>query len=252
MILYFSATGNSKYIAETIAKSMNDECMSIVSCIRENRYCFENEKVLGIVSPTYFWRLPRIVAMFLENIQMINCAYTFCVFSYGTTTGSVTHFTKKLMQKNNHMFDAYYSVMMPDTWTPMFDLTNQKKVDAKLSEGENQLQHIITKIQTETNGDFVEGKLPVCICVLPSFYMYHTERKTKHLSINKDVCIGCGLCAKKCPVQAIVMKDGYPVWIENECEMCLGCLHRCPMFAIQYGNGKTNKHGQYRNPNTTI
>lgn len=99
MILYFSATGNSKYIAETIAKSMNDECMSIVSCIRENRYCFKNEKVLGIVSPTYFWRLPRIVAMFLENIQMINCAYTFCVFSYGTTTGSVTHFTKKLMQK---------------------------------------------------------------------------------------------------------------------------------------------------------
>lgn len=84
------------------------------------------------------------------------------------------------------------------------------------------------------------------------FYMYHTERKTKHLSVNKDVCIGCGLCAKKCPVQAIDMKDGYPVWIENECEMCLGCLHRCPMFAIQYGNGKTNKHGQYRNPNITI
>ena len=146
------------------------------------------------------------------------------------------------------MFDAYYSVMMPDTWTPMFDLTYQKKID----EGENQLQHIITKIQTKTNGDFVKGKLPVCICVLPSFYMYHAERKTKHLSVNKDVCIGCGLCAKKCPVQAIVMKDGCPVWIENECEMCLGCLHRCPMFAIQYGNGKTNKHGQYRNPNTTI
>ena len=71
-------------------------------------------------------------------------------------------------------------------------------------------------------------------------------------TVDESRCVDCGLCAKKCPVQAIVMKDGYPVWIENECEMCLGCLHRCPMFAIQYGNGKTNKHGQYRNPNTTI
>ena len=37
------------------------------------------------------------------------------------------------------------------------------------------------------------------------------------------------------------MKDVYPVWKETECEMCLGCLHRCPKFAIQY-----------RNPNTAI
>lgn len=91
MILYFSATGNSEYIAETIAKSMNDECMSIVTCINEKRYCFENEKVLGIVSPTYFWRLPRIVATFLENIQMKNCAYTFFCFElwyYNRVCGS--------------------------------------------------------------------------------------------------------------------------------------------------------------------
>jgi len=28
--------------------------------------------------------------------------------------------------------------------------------------------------------------------------------------------------------------------------MCLGCLHRCPKYAIYYGNGKaTNAHGQY-------
>ena len=30
--------------------------------------------------------------------------------------------------------------------------------------------------------------------------------------------------------------------------MCLGCLHRCPEFAIQYGKN-TKKHGQYMNPN---
>lgn len=42
------------------------------------------------------------------------------------------------------------------------------------------------------------------------------------------------------------MKDGCPVWKAEECEMYLGCLHRCPKFAISYGNGKTDRHGQYK------
>ena len=71
-------------------------------------------------------------------------------------------------------------------------------------------------------------------------------RRTSHLHVE-DSCIGCGLCAKKCPVQAIEMQNGKPVWVKEKCVMCLGCLHRCPKFAIQYGKN-TKKHGQYLHP----
>lgn len=40
------------------------ETLSIVDCIRDGRYAFEDE-VIGIVSPTYFWGLPSIVGEFL-------------------------------------------------------------------------------------------------------------------------------------------------------------------------------------------
>lgn len=33
--------------------------------------------------------------------------------------------------------------------------------------------------------------------------------------------------------------------------MCLGCLHRCPKFAIQYDD-RTREHGQYRHPGTRV
>ena len=212
MILYFSATGNGKYISEQIAERTNETCMSIVDCIREDKYSFYDEEIIGIVVPTYFWRLPRIVAEYL----------------------------------------AYYSVVMPDTWTPVFDLTDKNRVDKWLSDGKKQLERVIDNIISKRKGDFIDRKLPRWITAIPTAYMYETERKTKNLSVNKDICIGCGVCAKKCPAGAIQMKDGYPVWKPEECEMCLGCLHRCPKFAISYGNGKTDRHGQYRNPYTRI
>ena len=59
------------------------------------------------------------------------------------------------------------------------------------------------------------------------------------------------MCANKCPVGAIEIRDGKPVWKIEKCTMCLGCLHRCPKAAISYDN-KTNEHGQYTNPNVKI
>ena len=47
------------------------------------------------------------------------------------------------------------------------------------------------------------------------------------------------------------MKAGRPVWVKEKCVMCLGCLHRCPRFAIQYEN-RTQKHGQYTNPKAQV
>ena len=141
---------------------------------------------------------------------------------------------------------------MPDTWTPAFYLTDKNRVDKWLSDGKKQLELVIDNIISKRTGDFIDRKLPKWVATIPAAYMYATERKTKKLSVNKDVCVGCDVCVKKCPVGAIQMKEGCPVWKSEECEMCLGCLHRCPKFAISYGNKETNKHGQYKNPYTRI
>ncbi|RXZ53436.1 4Fe-4S dicluster domain-containing protein [Senegalimassilia faecalis] len=71
-------------------------------------------------------------------------------------------------------------------------------------------------------------------------------RRTSNLSVEQT-CIGCGLCAKKCPVHAIEMQHKHLVWVKDRCVMCLGCLHRCPTFAIQCGPN-TKRHGQYLHP----
>ena len=252
MILYFSATGNGKYIAEQIALSTKQECMSIVDCIKEEKYVFIEEKIFGIVVPVYFWRLPRIVSEYLHKLVLQNCEYCFFLADYGSTTGQADTMAGNIMKAHGQKFDSYYSVIMPDTWTPLFNLTDRQRVDTCLRKGNQQLVQVMEKIQRKAKGNFVDKKLPAWIVTIPSMYMYSSERKTSRLHVDTKRCIGCGLCANKCPVEAIQIDSGLPVWKVNECEMCLGCLHRCPKFAISYGHGKSKKHGQYRNPYTKV
>ena len=38
-----------------------------------------------------------------------------------------------------------------------------------------------------------------------------------------------------CPIDAIELQNGKPVWVKKHCTQCLGCINRCPVQAIEYG-----------------
>lgn len=245
MILYFSATGNSKYVATQVAVATNDSVKSITD-ITDN-ICLQPGESLGIVIPTYFYWVPNIVQTFLENTK-IECdedTYIYCIATCGGTSGQASQQVGRLLKKSGKYANAYFDIVMPDNWTPMFDANNKKKI-AKVMENEKpQLDKIIGHIKNKENGKFAKHTLPFALAKFISLF-YETSRKTTHLHVEEH-CVGCGKCANDCPVKAIEIKEGKPVWVKDKCTMCLGCLHKCPTFAIQYGKN-TKKHGQYIHP----
>lgn len=247
MILYFSATGNCKYVATRLAQATGQEMYSIADCIRNGQYDFSDGTV-GIISPAYDWGLPSIVKEFLEKASF-RTDYLYFAATYGTIPGAIGYMANKAIRERT--IDAYYSVRMPDTWTPIFDLSTPEKVAKYTRHTESEIDRMIQGVRERRTNRHLRPRTPAIITKLIAEPLYNKKVRCTSNLHAENTCIGCGLCAKKCPVQAIAMRDGRPVWVKDRCVMCLGCLHRCPKFAIQYGN-RTKKHGQYTNPNVKV
>ncbi len=248
MILYFSATGNSEYVAKRIAAETDDTAVSITEHYKNQNFLFyENCDTLGIVSPTYSWGLPVIVTEFLQRLNLIHKPdYIYFIATYGTTPGQTGRFADDILAPKGLPISAKFSVKMPDAWTPMFDLSDKEKVRQINDNAESEIDYIIKRLKNNAGGDFMKNKLPYPIAKIGRNVEYDLMRKTKHFSVEES-CVGCGLCAKNCPAAVIQIKNRKPEWVKEQCVMCLSCLHHCPKFAIQYGKN-TKKHGQYTHP----
>lgn len=258
MILYFSGCGNSKYVADELARLTNDRLMLIDPLDPSPSIELQNDESLGVVCPVYAWAVPRLVSDYFERLSVNRLpAYCYLACTCGDTVGRTPErFSKTLSRKGWHL-DAAFSFVMPETYINLkgFNLDTKEGEQMKINAVKGRLPMVAAQIVArEKVVDVVRGKMPWVNTFIVNALFYAFLITDKKFTVN-DRCISCGLCVKVCPLHNITMVGDLtdpkgsvaqglrPLWHGN-CTNCMACYHHCPNNAIHFGKATQGK-GQY-------
>lgn len=250
MILYFSGTGNTRWVAQQIAEAIGEKLCYIPDLIREGNYQLqlaEGER-LGICYPTHGWQPPRIVREFIGKMTVVGKPeFCWALTTCGDNMGEAMTILNKDLEKKGLKAETCFSVIMPESYVclPFMYTDPEEKEKRKIAQAKQQLVHIIDIIKACRKGvvELEKGATPRLYSYVIGSY-FNKKMVTDHkFTVDADVCIQCGKCVKMCPVDNI--EGTPPVWLHNgKCTSCLACYHYCPVHAINFGK-ITQKRDQY-------
>ena len=246
MILYFTGTGNSGYVAKRIGAAVDDEVLDLFDKIRNCDYSpMASEKPWVIAAPTYAWQLPNIVKDWLSKTVLEGSRDVYFVLTCGDSVGNAADFAKKYCSSRQLNFKGLAKVVMPENYIAMFSAPAEAEALAIVNKAEPVIDAIAETIK---NGGDLGAKTSLYGAVISgivnkSFYKFSVKDSKFTVS---DVCSGCGLCEKGCVTKSIVMENGKPRWT-GKCTHCMACICSCPQEAIEYGN-KSKGQPRYKCP----
>lgn len=247
MIFYFSATGNSKYCAQLLAKRLDDEAVSLNTLIKNGeQMVFGAEKPNVVVAPIYAWRLPLPVEKELMNARLDGKGRVWFIATMGAQSGNADAHCKKICESIGLEYMGFRGICMPDSYVALYDMESPEEAHRKLFDAESEINSaadavaaglVLKKSDKTPLAGLMSG------AVNKIFNSLFTSDSGFYVT---SACTGCGGCVRRCVMNNIELKDGKPVFLHN-CIHCMACIQNCPVRGIEI-KGKTEKRGRYTCP----
>lgn len=246
LIICFSGTGNSYYVAKKIAESQNHDNIIMLNDIKVED--FELPERLGIVYPIHMSREPFILEQKMREILTPIKNFKALQFVYEISTAASNspgwaHIRVEKMLKDFGVATTYVNnVKMPDNIIKPTNLENSKEI---FKAADIKINQIIQDLENEKI-KFPKFKIFTRSFTNISFLFnrFYAKHYSENFTVNDD-CISCRLCYRSCPANNITFENGKPVFHDN-CYACTACINNCPTNAIK----KKKDNGlRYKNPN---
>lgn len=234
MVLYFTGTGNSRYLARRIAEGLDMPLYDLNTCIKAGDTApVQTGQDVVLVTPTYAWRIPRVVSQWLGKTALTGAERIWFVMDCGSEIGNAAKYNRQLAAQKHLRYMGTAQIIMPENYIAMFNAPQKEQARSIVEQAEPALQKALAQVRAgqefsplrDTLYDrFMSGS------VNPAFYRFFVKADAFRAT---DACIGCGKCVELCPLNNIRLENGKPVWGKH-CTHCMACICDCPKEAIEY------------------
>ncbi len=232
--IYLSGTGNTKHCLEKLLHLLDPsapvlpiEKEGIVEEIRQH-------DTIYLAHPTQFSNIPYMVRDFIEqHAELWKEKKVFCMTTMGVFSGDGAGCAARCLRKHGATILGGLQVRMPDSVCDNAMLKKSLEVNRQIVRNAN--KKIESVAQNILAGAYPQEGLSVVSHLVGLFgqrlWFYGKTRGYSDKLKISDACIGCGVCAKLCPMNNIEIRDKRAV-ANSRCTMCYRCISHCPKQAI--------------------
>lgn len=218
-IIYFSGTGSTAYFASKLGEYLrNHNCtVELKRLVKDLKVDLLKYDLIGFGSPVWVWRAPRVVTSFLSKLRLPNIPY-FTFLTSGRNFGNGPYSMFKSL-KNSGGIDLIYSTLIQDQGNLSIEKLESLR---KQAPKKYFLLSIVGTIST---------------------YRWQMQAFVGKKKVDLNKCSKCKLCFTKiCPSKAISPStNNTPIFHENLCVGCMGCINLCPQLAIKTRSSKNRQ-----------
>jgi len=244
--IYFSGTGNSRYVLEAFLREYDKETKAYSI---EEAYVIEEIKkhdTMVFIYPVQYSTVPKIMRDFvIDNRTLWKKKKVFVIATMGLFSGDGAGILGRLLQKYGAELIGGLHVKMPDS------ICDEKVLKRPLEDNIRLVKSAEAKIIKAVEG-IKSGKVPqegigILYRIAGLFgqrlwFGWKTRTYSDKIKIDDDKCMRCGKCIKLCPMSNIELADGKVV-AKNKCTMCYRCVNQCPKQAITLLGKKVVEQG---------
>lgn len=247
MVLFFSATGNTEFIARQLALKLGDDCLNLLDRVKRGDHTpLHSDKPFIICAPVYVCEMPRFLAKYLKQQTFTGSREVYFIFTSGGYAGISGQLAKAMVRKKKMKYLGHAEFKMPRNYVANdhYSMLPAEQVQERILNSCRHLEEVVADIQAGRKLKARHVWLLETIITVPFNPVWSKLKyKTDDFYVTEG-CVGCGRCERLCPLNNISLKERKPVW-GQECTHCMACIANCPTEAIEYGTISQTKE-KYR------